>query len=78
MFLKHHEVRLGNIFSNEPRVIGCFGSLNSVSSRYSALLRLWASSVRTSQGTESFIATTCLEESDVKIKSGLTDVLAVC
>lgn len=49
---------------------------SSANSRYLAFLRSWASSIPSSQGTGSNMAT-CLEKSDVKTKSGGSVVLAM-
>lgn len=47
------------------------------SSRYLAFLHLMASSIQSSQGTISSNMTTCLEKSDVKIKSGQSVILVM-
>lgn len=49
----------------------------SVITRYKAFLRSWASFIESSWGTVSSIIATCLDESGVKTKSGLSDILAM-
>lgn len=49
----------------------------SVITRYEAFLRSWAFFKKSSWGTVSSIIATCLDESGVKTKSGLSDILAM-